>query len=229
MNKIINWINRTFSDCLGRPKRRCSGHEPLEEFDGRDMSDVMELKRINLFENPSIIQNAPIFDLNDDCVLQIFSHLSLYDLASVSSTCRHFQDLAKYKFAQQNKSKHLAFSDVIVFDYAEVKAEERQKRALDIVKAFASLIDTIIVLDIIYFRILPVLQAEMNLHAWSGHGTFSKTQSPFFFSSVSAFCWTKINKMLSDSINNFENFIAFNMCWTQSIWPAINHSQIIDQ
>lgn len=161
MNKIINWINRTFSDCLGR---RCSGHEPLKECDGQDMSDVMELKRINLFENPSIIQNAPIFDLNDDCVLQIFSHLSLYDLASVSLTCRHFQDLAKYKFAQQNKSKHLAFSDAIVFGYAEVKAEERQKRALDIMKAFASLIDTIIVLDIIYFRILPVLQAEMNLH-----------------------------------------------------------------
>lgn len=156
MNKLISWINRTFSDCLGR---RCSGHEPLEE------DDVMELKRMKLLNKTSIIQNAPIFCLNDDCILQIFSHLSLYDLASVSLTCCHFQDLAKHKFTQQNKSKHLAFSDAIVFGYAEVRAEERLTRALDIMKAFGRLIDTIIVLDIIYFRILPVLQAEMNLQA----------------------------------------------------------------
>lgn len=158
MNKLISWINRTLSDCLGR---RCSGHEPLEE----DINDVMELKRIKLLDMPSIIQNAPIFCINDDCILEIFSHLSLYDLASVSLTCRHFQDLAKYKFIQQNKSKHLAFSDAIVFGYAEIKAEERLTRALDIMKAFGRLIDTIIVLDIMYFRILPVLQAEMNLQA----------------------------------------------------------------
>lgn len=157
MSKIIGWINRVFSDCLGR---RCSGHEPLKEYDsGQDM----ELKRIKLLETPSIIQTAPIFGLNDDCVLQIFSHLSLYDLASMSLTCRHFQELAKHKFSQQNKSKYLAFSDAIVFGYAEVKAEERLARALDIMKAFGRLIDTIIVLDMIYFRILPALQAEMNL------------------------------------------------------------------
>lgn len=158
MNKLISWINRTFSDCLGH---RCSGHEPLKE----DINDVMELKRMKLLDMPSIIQNAPIFGINDDCILQIFSHLSLYDLASVSLTCRHFQDLAKHKFTQQNKSKYLAFSDAIVFGYAEIKAEERLTRALDIMKAFGRLIDTIIVLDIIYFHILPVLQAEMNLQA----------------------------------------------------------------
>lgn len=112
-----------------------------------------------------VIQNAPIFDLNNDCILHIFSHLSLYDLASVSLTCRHFQDLATHRFAEQNKSKHLAFSDDIVFGYDEVKAEERLSRALDIMKAFGRLIDTIIVLDIIYFRILPILQAEMNLQS----------------------------------------------------------------
>lgn len=154
MNKVINWINRVFSNCLGR---RCSGHEPLKEFDGHGNCDTVELQRI------PVIQNAPIFDLNDDCILQIFSHLSLHDLSSVSLTCQHFQDLAKYKFTQQNRSKNLAFNDDVVFGYAEVKDEERLTRALDIMKAFGRLIDTIVVLDIIYFRILPILQAEMNL------------------------------------------------------------------
>lgn len=155
MNKIVNWINRVFSDCLGR---RCTGHEPLKECDGGS-NEIVELKRI------PIIQNAPIFHLNDDCVLQIFSHLSFHDLASVSLTCQHLQHLAKYKFEQQHRSKHLAFCDAVVFGYDEVKDEERLSRALDIMKAFGRLIDTIIVLDIIYFRILPILQAEMNLQA----------------------------------------------------------------
>lgn len=159
MNKIIGWINRVFSNCLGR---RCSGHVPLKEFDGHDIRDVVEMKQMDALALP-VIQNAPIFDLNDDCLLEIFSHLSMYDLASASLTCRHFQDLANHKFTQQNKSKHLAFSDALVFGYDEVKSEERLSRALDIMKAFGRLIDTIIVLDIIYFRILPILQAEMNL------------------------------------------------------------------
>lgn len=155
MNKIVNWINRIFSDCLGR---RCSGHEPLKECDSPD-NIVVEMKPI------PVIQTAPIFHLNDDCILQIFSHLSLHDLASVSLTCQHFQGLAEFKFSQQNRSKHLAFCDAVVFGYAEVRDEERLSRALDIMKAFGRLIDTIIVLDIIYFRILPVLQAEMDLQA----------------------------------------------------------------
>lgn len=154
MNKIFSWINRIFSDCLGR---RCAGHEPLKECDIHDVRNLVEMQCI------PIIQNSPIFHLNDDCVLEIFSHLSLYDLASVSLTCQHFQALANYTFSQQNKSKHLAFCDAVVFGYAEVRAEERLKRALEIMKAFGRLIDSIIVLDIIYFRILPILQAELNV------------------------------------------------------------------
>lgn len=154
MNKLWNWINRIFSDCLGR---RCAGHEPLKECDAQDIrNNLVEMKCI------PIVQNAPIFDLNDDCMLVILSHLSLYDLASVSLTCQHLQELAKYTFSQQNKTKHIAFCDAVVFGDAEIRAEERLKRALDIMKAFGRLIDTIIVLDIIYFRILPILQAELN-------------------------------------------------------------------
>lgn len=156
MNKVTNWLNRIFSDCLGR---RCAGHEPLKECDGPDNGNVVELKRI------PIIQTSPIFHLNDDCILQIFSHLSLHDLASVSLTCLQFQCLAEYKFAQQNRNKQFTCCDAAVFGYSEVKDEERLSRALDIMKAFGRLIDTIIVFDIIYFRFLPLLQAEMNLQA----------------------------------------------------------------
>lgn len=154
MGKICDWLNRQFSVCLGR---RCSGHEPLKECDMYDVSNLVEMKCI------PIAQNAPIFHLNDDTMLKIFSHLSLYDLASVSLTCQHFQTLAKYTFSQQNKSKHIAFCDAVVFGDAEVRDEERLKRALDIMKAFGRLIDTIFALDFIYFRFLPILQAELNL------------------------------------------------------------------
>lgn len=158
MNRITNWLNRIFSDCLGR---RCAGHALLEECkDGADIGNVVELKRI------PIIQTSPIFHLNDDCMLQIFSHLSLHDLASVSLTCQHFQVLAEYEFSQQNRNKQFTCCDAVVFGYAEVKDEERLSRALAIMKAFGRLIDTIIVFDIIYFRFLPLLQAEMNLPAW---------------------------------------------------------------
>lgn len=157
MNKVTNWLNRIFSDCLGR---RCVGHEPLKECGGgSDGTDVVELKRI------PIIQTAPIFHLNDDCILQIFSHLSLHDLAAVSLTCQQFQVLAEYRFSQQNRNKQFTCCDAVVFGYSEVKDEERLSRALDIMKAFGRLIDTIIVFDIIYFRFLPLLQAEMNLQA----------------------------------------------------------------
>lgn len=166
MNKLINWIYRIFGDCL---KSRFSDHELLKEYDGQIIKDVMELKRMKSFEMPEIIQNAPIFNLHDDCILEIFSYLDLYGLATISFTCRHLQYLAECKFTQDNKSKHLALSDAIVFGYSEVKAEERLTRALDIINAFGHLIDTIIVLDMIYFRILPVLQAEMNLHPRSNY------------------------------------------------------------
>lgn len=165
MNKVTNWLNRIFSDCLGR---RCAGHEPLKECGG-DGLDVVELKRI------PIIQTSPIFHLNDDCILQIFSHLSLHDLASVSLTCQQFQVLAEYEFAQQNRNKQFTCCDAVVFGYSEVKDDERLSRALDIMKAFGRLIDTIIVFDIIYFRFLPLLQAEMNLQAWHGDCSTAKS------------------------------------------------------
>lgn len=155
MNKIVRFLNRIFSDCLGR---RSAGHEPLKEYYyGQD--DTVELRKLRE------CQNAPIFALNDDCLLEIFSYLSTYDLASVSLTCQHMQSLAKYIFSQQYRTKHVPFCDAVVFGYDEIKDEERLARALDIMKAFGRLIDSIIVLDIIYFRILPKLQAEMNLQA----------------------------------------------------------------
>lgn len=155
MNKIVRFVNRIFSDCLGR---RSAGHEPLKEYYyGQD--DTVELRKLRE------CQSAPIFALNDDCLLEIFSYLSTHDLASVSLTCQHMQILAKYIFSQQYRTKHVPFCDAIVFGYDEVKDEERLTRALDIMKAFGRLIDSIIVLDIIYFRILPKLQAEMNLQA----------------------------------------------------------------
>lgn len=155
MNKIANWLNRTFRDCLGR---RHAGHQPLMEYDCSDVRNVVELKRI------AIVQTAPIFHLNDDCILQIFSHLSLHDLAAVSLTCQHLQALAEHKFTQQNR-KQLTCCDAVIFGYSEVKDEERLSRALDIMKAFGRLIDTILVFDFIYFRFLPLLQAEMALPA----------------------------------------------------------------
>lgn len=159
MNRLINWLNQFLSSCLGR---RCRGHAPLRENIDRDSNlgakQMISLETI-VIRKTKLPQTAPILNLNDDCLLEIFSHLSLFDLASVSSTCQRLQQLANYQFLSTNQP--LAFSDAIVFGYDEIRDEERLTRALDILKAFGSLIDTFVVHDLIYFRMLPLLQAQM--------------------------------------------------------------------
>lgn len=153
MEKLLNWLDKLFSNCIGR---HYSGHTKLKEY---ETDDAFEMKCIKRVSN-AIEQTAPIFHLNDDCLLKIISHLSIYDLASVSLACQRLQHLANYQFTLQNKQ--LAFCDEIVFDYTEVNADERIARVLNIIKAFGGLVDSFTVHDIIYFRILPLIQTQIN-------------------------------------------------------------------
>lgn len=156
MNRFVDWLNRWLSNCLGR---RCSGHAPLKEnFDlDIDAKQMILLERIVPMQ--PITQSATIFHLTDDCLLEIFSYLSLYDLAAVSATCSRLQNLADYEFLRNNQP--FAISDDVVFGYDEVCDEERLPRALEILKAFGRLIDTFEVHGFIYYRMLPLLHAQM--------------------------------------------------------------------
>lgn len=58
----------------------------------------------SLFHNPYESTRTAILNLNDDCILEIFSRLPLLVLCDVRDTCQRLRTLADYYFARMHKS-----------------------------------------------------------------------------------------------------------------------------
>lgn len=57
---------------------------------------VSDLLRVSRTRSQHAIANCPIFVLNDDCLLEIFSYLPAVELCAVKDSCRRFNALADY-------------------------------------------------------------------------------------------------------------------------------------
>lgn len=73
----------------------------------------IEYSRSNglVLSNASTIGNeTTLYDLNDDCLFEVFDHLRQYDLANVADVCSRFRQIAQAHFARS------PFKDSVFFD-----------------------------------------------------------------------------------------------------------------
>lgn len=56
---------------------------------------------------PPIKMALNLLDINDDCLLEIFSNLSILELKNVASACSRFKTIARDVFLRRQKSNHL--------------------------------------------------------------------------------------------------------------------------
>lgn len=59
------------------------------------------------FHNPYAPNTIQLYDLNDDCLLEILARLSVLDLCAIRYTCKRFDALAEYFFNMVYKSLNL--------------------------------------------------------------------------------------------------------------------------
>lgn len=63
-----------------------------------------EVHQNEFFHNPYASNATKFYDLNDDCVLEIFQKLSVLDLCAIRYTCKRFDALAEYFFKMVYKT-----------------------------------------------------------------------------------------------------------------------------
>lgn len=63
-----------------------------------------EVHQNEFFHNPYASNATKFYDLNDDCVLEIFQRLTVLDLCAIRSTCKRFDALAEYFFTMVYKT-----------------------------------------------------------------------------------------------------------------------------
>lgn len=63
-----------------------------------------EIHQNEFFHNPYVSNATRLYDLNDDCILEIFQRLTILDLCAVRNTCKRFDALAEYFFKMVYKT-----------------------------------------------------------------------------------------------------------------------------
>lgn len=100
--------------------------------------DSYKIMSAEYFHNPYAPNTTQLYDLNDDCVLEIFARLSVLDLCAIRNTCKRFDALAEYFFNMVYKSLNLNNYN-IVGEYRLLSEDE----ARTILTTFGKQIDSL--------------------------------------------------------------------------------------
>lgn len=94
----------------------------------RDQIMSAEIHQNEYFHNPYVSNATKFYDLNDDCVLEIFQKLSVLDLCAIRYTCKRFDALAEYFFKMVYKT--LNFSNWNIKGEYALLTEDEMKTIL---------------------------------------------------------------------------------------------------
>lgn len=99
-----------------------------------------EVHQNEFFHNPYESNATKFYDLNDDCVLEIFQRLTVLDLCAIRYTCKRFDALAEYFFKMVYKT--LNFSNTNIKGEYSLLTEDEMKTILT---TFGSQMDSVTV------------------------------------------------------------------------------------
>lgn len=83
---------------------------------------VQDIQVASMATSPNTIG---LFDLNDDCLIEIASYLLVADLTKLASTCTRLQDIARRTFVLCPNNKHLSINRFEELDAAELGFDDQ--------------------------------------------------------------------------------------------------------